>query len=70
MDLLVDMDIDPQRIRMGVAGSHEPMHLGFDPDLSKQNDRVDVYLLDIVAEDLMGTPKERAKRYTLFESQK
>ena len=50
-DLLVASGIDPQRIRMGVAGSTEPVPRR-DPKLyARQNSRVDIYLLDILVTD-------------------
>jgi chemotaxis protein MotB len=61
---LVDvMKIDPRRIRMSVAGPNEPVHIGTDAEQLKLNPRVEVYLLDEVVRDSVGTPEERQKRF-------
>ena len=63
-EYLVDvMKIDANRIRMAVAGSNEPVHMGTDPDKLRQNPRVEVFLLDEVVRDLEGTDDEQTQRY-------
>jgi chemotaxis protein MotB len=54
--LVDDLGFDPKRIRMSVAGANEPVYLGTDAKLLKQNPRVEVFILDEVVDDLMGTP--------------
>lgn len=61
-DFLVSLGIDPRRIRMAVSGKHEPYHIGTDPLLLKQNPRVEVFLLDEVTDDLVGSHEERDTR--------
>jgi chemotaxis protein MotB len=56
--------IDPKRLRMSVAGPYEPMHLTSDPVAIRENPRVEVFMLDEVVSDLMGTKQEQDKRYT------
>ncbi|MHB1035753.1 MAG: OmpA/MotB family protein [Pirellulales bacterium] len=62
VESLASLGIDSKRIRMGVAGSNELAHLGTDPVLAKENSRVDIYLLDALADELEGTPEEKAKQ--------
>ncbi len=54
MQQLVAMGIDPKRIRIGVAGSNEPLYLGDSPELVKQNSRVDIYLIDSLTDEVNG----------------
>ncbi len=56
--------IDPRRIRISDAGPYEPMHLASDPIAQRENPRVEVFMLDEVVNDLMGTKEEQEKRYT------
>jgi chemotaxis protein MotB len=56
--------IDPERIRLSVAGPFEPMHLGADPIARRENPRVEVFMLDEVVADLMGTKEEQERRFT------
>lgn len=56
--------IDAKRIRLSVAGPYEPMHLGSDPIARRENPRVEVFMLDEVVSDLMGTREEQEKRFT------
>ncbi len=46
MDYLVQLGIDPRRIRLSLAADNEPRHTGNDPLLLKENARVELYLLD------------------------
>ncbi len=52
---LITMGIDPLRIRVTSAGAYEPVHVGGDPLLLKKNDRVEVFLLDELAQEYQGT---------------
>jgi len=61
-DLMISMGIDERRIRISVAGKNEPFHIGTDPTLLKQNPRVEVFLLDEVIDDLVGTRAEKSDR--------
>lgn len=44
--LVEQMDIDPRRLRMSVAGPNEPLTLDANATPSRQNPRVEVFLLD------------------------
>jgi len=46
MQFLVDFGIDAERIRLGAAGSHEPINSGVDAEHRKQNARVEVLMWD------------------------
>lgn len=59
--------ISPDRIRIVSAGSYEPMYQG-SAEKAKQNPRVEVYLLEEMAETLRGTEEERRQRRTDIES--
>jgi chemotaxis protein MotB len=64
MRYLVDeLQIDSQRIRMSVAGPNEPIHIGTDETKKRRNPRVEVFLLDEVVSDLVGTPDEQQQRF-------
>jgi len=54
MDCLVALDVDPERILLTVAASNEPAHVGPDPAKRRQNARVEVLLLDELADQLRG----------------
>jgi chemotaxis protein MotB len=56
--------IDPRRIRISVAGPYEPMHIRSDPAALRENPRVEVFALDEVVNDLMGTQEEQNQRFT------
>ncbi len=61
---LVDvLEIDPRRIRITVAGPNEPAHIGTDPEQLRKNPRVELYLLDEVVSDFVGTEEEQNTRY-------
>ena len=62
--LIQDLNIDPRRIRMSVAGPHEPAHIGTDEKKLLQNPRVEVYMLDEVVSDSVGTQEEQQERFT------
>jgi len=59
MEFLVQMGIDPRRIRIQVAAANEPVHRGYDELLLKKNARVEVFILDELTEGLGGTEEEK-----------
>ncbi len=61
-DYLVKLGIDSKRIRLDVVADNEPKHIGNDPLLEKENSRVEIVLLDQLAEDTSGTSEERRQR--------
>lgn len=62
--LLVDgIGIDPERIRLAIAGPYEPIYLGTDPKRLHENARVEVYLLNESVSEAVGTEEERQQRY-------
>lgn len=63
MVYLIELGIDPQRLRLGVAGPNEPRHLDVQPGQQQENARVEVFMLEEVVKDLQGTPEEREARY-------
>lgn len=62
MEYLVELGIDPRRIRMTAAGPFEPSHILDNPQLQRANSRVEVFLLDELTEEYEGTPEERSER--------
>ena len=46
MEFLVFLGINRRRIRLSVVADNEPIHLGTDVLLSKQNGRIEVYMLN------------------------
>ncbi len=62
--LTEEKKIDPERIRIAVAGPYEPMHIGSDPLAQRENPRVEVFMLDETVSDLTGTKEEQEKRFT------
>jgi len=52
MLFLLELGIEPKRIRLAVAGDHEPVYSGIDPVELAKNARVEVLLLNERAEDL------------------
>ncbi len=67
-DFLVELGIDPKRIRIGVAAENEPLHVADDPLLLKENPRVEVFMLNEIASDLVGTAAEKAKKFSSGKS--
>lgn len=61
---LTQQGIDPERIRISQAGFFEPMHLEASPIAQRENPRVEVFMLNEVVNDLMGTKEEQDMRYT------
>ena len=64
MDFLVKLGINPKRMRIAVAADNEPKHLGKDPLLQKENDRVEVYMIDELVDELQGTAEEQKQRFS------
>jgi chemotaxis protein MotB len=63
MQYLQEQGIEPNRIRLTQAGIHEPFTIRDDAESQGRNSRVEVFLLAELADDLVGTPEERAARY-------
>lgn len=63
--LVEDQQIESKRLRISAAAANEPIHSGTNTDRARRNPRVEVYLLDEVVEDTLGTEEERAERYSI-----
>ena len=61
--LVEELGLDPKRTRMSVAGPNEPAHIGTDEEKLRENSRVEVYLLDEVVSDSVGTNEELQGRF-------
>ncbi len=68
MDFLVKQGINPKRIRIAVAADNEPVHIGSDPLLQKENSRVEIFMLNEWVNDLEGTKEEKQTRYSDVET--
>ncbi len=66
--LIEEQGIAAQRIRIAVAGPHEPYTLAVDPEMQKLNPRVEAYLLDEVSDELSGSPGEMDDRFITEEA--
>ena len=66
--MVQELKIDPRRLRMSVAGPNEPLHIDADPIKLQQNPRVEIFVLDEIVTDLVGTEEERQRRYTEAEN--
>jgi chemotaxis protein MotB len=62
MQYLQKAGVDPDRFRMSQAGPYEPQSLKIEPEWQANNARVEIYVLNELADDLMGTNKERTQR--------
>lgn len=51
--------IPAERIRLSTPGAGEPMYLSSDPDKTRLNPRVEVFLLEETVDQLIGTAQER-----------
>ncbi len=60
--MVARLGLNPARIRISVAGPHEPYHIGTDPQRMKENPRVEIFLLDEIVSDWAGTEEERKKQ--------
>jgi chemotaxis protein MotB len=63
MNYLIEQGIPAERLRLSQAGPFEPYTLGDQPDQVANNSRIEVYMLNEVAEDAIGKPEERDQRY-------
>jgi hypothetical protein len=63
MRFLEHEGVPTERMRLSQAGAHEPRTLRLEPEQQTLNSRVDVFMLSEFAQDLVGTPEERAKRF-------
>jgi chemotaxis protein MotB len=63
MRYLEEHKIETDRIRLSQAGTFEPRTLGADDDARAENSRVEIYVLTEMAEDLLGSRKERDARF-------
>lgn len=54
VDRLIELGIKPRRIRIGIAASNEPARLSDDPLLVKENDRVEVFLLNEFTDEIVN----------------
>ena len=72
MEFLERQGVEPQRFRLSQGGPFEPYTVRDDLAKHVYNSRVEVYMLNEIAEDFLGTPQERAGRFVPHwsESQK
>lgn len=56
--LVNELKVEPNRLRIISAGADELMHAGIDPEKLKLNSRVEIFLLDELAETLSGSEEE------------
>jgi len=54
MQYLIEQGVEPERIRLGSAGAHEPLDTAIDPERRKRNARVEVFLWDERVTDRSG----------------
>ncbi len=64
MKFLLQNGIEPERLRLSQGGAYEPYTLQIDPSLQIYNSRVEVFVLDEYARNLMGTSAERNERFS------
>ncbi|MBL8828296.1 MAG: OmpA family protein [Planctomycetaceae bacterium] len=62
MDFLIAEGIPAKRLRLAVAGVHEPVQLSKEAVARKGNNRVEVFLLNEFAESFEGTKEQRQER--------
>jgi chemotaxis protein MotB len=55
MKFLEEHGVEPERIRLSQAAANEPLTTRYETALQKENDRVELFLLDTVAAELPGT---------------
>lgn len=65
MDYLIELGIKAERIRISAAADAEPVHTKPDPVLQKENDRVDVYLLNELTDLFDGTDGKQNSKYLI-----
>ncbi len=59
---LIDLGIEPERMRISVAGPYEPLTMDPQEGDMMRNARVEVFLISETAESLQGTSADRAKK--------
>jgi chemotaxis protein MotB len=63
MEFLEEHGVEQSRMRLSQGGPFEPYSLGTDAAKLANNSRVDVQMLSEYAEDSVGTPEERSRRF-------
>jgi chemotaxis protein MotB len=63
MQFLAELGIPARQIRLSQAGDSEPYTIGDNPERVARNSRVEVFLLNEVAEEAVGTAEEREQRF-------
>jgi len=63
-DFLASEGIDPKRMRIAVAADNEPVHIGNDRRLQRQNPRVEVFMLNEWMRDREGNAEEKRLKYS------
>jgi chemotaxis protein MotB len=63
-EFLISLGIDPKRIRITAAADNEPVYTGTNPRLQEDNPRVEVLMLNELAQELAGTVEEREQRFS------
>jgi chemotaxis protein MotB len=70
MNYLVELGIEPGRIRLEQAADNEPIQVGPDPAKRKQNARAEVLILPELAGDLAGAAKDNQQKYSSGPAEK
>ena len=63
MRFLLEQGIDPDRVRLSAAGAYEPNTIRHDEASQARNERVEVYVLNELVQELVGTRDERAELF-------
>jgi hypothetical protein len=63
MKYLEEHEVAAERLRLSQAGTFEPKTLAADDEALAENSRVEIYVLTEMAEDLVGSRKERDARF-------
>lgn len=64
MNFFIEQHIDPDRFRLSLAGAFEPNTIRYDETSQARNERVEVYVLNELVQELVGTRDERAELFT------
>jgi chemotaxis protein MotB len=64
MQFLLQAGIDPDRFRISDAGPYEPNSIRPDETSQARNERVEVYVLSELVQELVGTRDERAEMFS------
>ena len=67
MDFLIAKGVEPERFRLSQASSYEPLTISGDAANQQKNARVEVYLLDEITEDLVGTKEDLGEQYQMTD---